>query len=304
MESVRMRERLDAAVSGNLVAQIAAGSRQTLRSAALTALASWYKATGGLEALQRPRVQFLYLHDVADREDGALRSLLGRLSELYSFISYSDAVERVLTDNIDRPYASFSLDDGFKSCVRTARTLREFGASACFFLCPPMIGENDPAVVQSFCVNTLHVPPAEFMDWDDVHTLLEEGHEIGSHTLTHADLGRSSTQQLHDEIEGSRDMLNRSIGSVKHFAWPYGHFSHFSADAARIVFDAGFESCASATRGCHVAAPDNRRRLCIRRDNTVAKWPLGHMLYFMARNSATATASSGSWPTEWQTVID
>jgi peptidoglycan/xylan/chitin deacetylase (PgdA/CDA1 family) len=142
------------------------------------------------------------------------------------------------------------------------------------------------------------------MDWDDVHALLDEGHEIGSHTLTHADLGRVSRQQLHDEIEGSLDVLNRAIGPVRHFAWPYGHFSHFSAEAARIVFQAGFASCASAIRGCHVAAAEDPRRLCIRRDNTVVNWPFGHMLYFMARNSAVASESTGTWPSEWQTAID
>jgi len=218
----------------------------------------------------------------------------------HRFVSYSEGVDRVLTGNIDGPYISISFDDGLKNCLQAARIMGEFGATGCFFACPSMVGEMDYIKVIEFCVNQLGMPPTELLSWDDVATLLTEGHEVGSHTMTHSDLSQLNIQQVQDEVGESFEMLTRRIGDVKHFAWPFGRFFHFSPGAARAVFEAGYTSCASAERGCHGAnSKEQERDICIRRDHIVAGWPISHALYFMARSSRVASIRHETWPAGW-----
>ncbi len=253
--------------------------------------------------LKKDRVQFLHLHDVFADEETAFRRFLQRLSQKHVFISYSEAVNRIRNGGINRPYLCLSFDDGFKSCLRAAEIMKQLGIKGCFFLCSSMIGETDHERIKEFCAKKLLVCPNEFLSWDDVEQLLEQGNEIGSHTSSHPNMSRLSNDELSKEIFQAREVLGRKVGAVKHFSWPFGRFSDFSAVAAKTVFEAGFESCASGVRGCHVARSEGTLDLCIRRDHIVATWPLSHVLYLMARNSQKASASSNQWPKEWEDTL-
>lgn len=276
-------------------------ARDLLRHGALSTLAAFYKATGQMgAALAKNRIQFLYLHYLFEDDRDPLRKLLTRLSAKHRFIGYSEAVDRIVQGNIDAPYIAISFDDGLKDCLSAAELLNEFGIKACFFTCVSMIGETDDRRIEEFCSQQLYIPPTEFLSWDDVDTLQKAGHEIGSHAMTHLDLAKLSEQQVQAEIADSFDLLTKRIGQVRHFAWPYGRFAHFNASAAKFVFQTGFKSCASAERGCHVSQASNgASSLCLRRDNTVAKWPLDHVLYLMARNSQAASSQTNQWPESW-----
>ena len=43
--------------------------------------------------------------------------------------------------------------------------------------------------------------------------VIDEGHEIGNHSYTHANLTKSSDQQIRDELNRTQDELNRVLGS-------------------------------------------------------------------------------------------
>jgi peptidoglycan/xylan/chitin deacetylase (PgdA/CDA1 family) len=251
-------------------------------------------------ALKRSRVQVLSLHHIFEDEESCFRALLSELSREHEFIGFSAAMDMIATGVIDKPYVAISFDDGLKNCIRAMKILEEFDAKACFFVCPPIIGETNYSVVKEFCVKRLHIAPTEFMNWDDINVLIENGHEVGGHTLTHANLSLLSGSEIRDEVAGCFKILRQRVGSPRHFAWPYGRFHHFNPLAAEIVFETGFETCASAERGCHVAATAaDKRRLCVRRDHTIAKWPVPHILYFLARNSLRASVHCNEWPEQW-----
>ncbi|HKX30844.1 MAG TPA: polysaccharide deacetylase family protein [Blastocatellia bacterium] len=275
-------------------------ARSIVRYVALSGLANWYKLMGGMTCLVRERVQFLYLHHTFEEEVEPLRRMLQALSQHYRLISYSEAVKRVLTSNIDRPYLCLSIDDGLKNALRFSQILKEFEVPACFFICPSLVGETNYQRLTEYCSLKFGMPPTELLSWDDVQRILKDGHEIGSHTMTHPVLARLSVPQAEDEIYRSREDLTRRLGRVDHFAWPEGRFFHFSATAAKTVFDAGYKSCASAERGCHVPGqPLSERSLCLRRDYFSANWPLNHVLYFMMKNCLTATPQDSRWPSGW-----
>ncbi len=276
--------------------------RELVRYAALTGLGAGYRLSRRVECgLARNRVQILCLHHVFDHEKARFRELLRTLSVHHRFITYSEAVERIAAGDVDAPYIAFSFDDGFRCTLDAAAILEEFGASACFFVCPSIIGEQRRAKVEAFCRERLRIDFApEFLSWAELELLLKRGHEVGSHTMTHADLRRLTAPELHDEIAASYDVLRARLAAADHFAWPYGRFRHFTPGALDAVFEAGFTSCASAERGSHIpAGKQHTSNVCLRRDNVDAAWPITHSLYFIARNGNRAIPSNNAWSSVW-----
>lgn len=273
--------------------------RQTARHGVLDLLAASRRLGGRLRVPADSRVvQILLLHAIRPGEEPRFRRLLSVLADQYAFLSYTEAVQRIYSGEIDRPYLTFSFDDGLSSCLTAAKIMAEFGALACFFVCPPLAAETDPATISRFCRERLLIPPDRFLAWNDLESLVSDGHEIGSHALRHLVMKGLSPAQLQEELGESRQTLLSRLGQGRHFAWPYGRFFHFSRLVLDEVFRAGYQSCASAERGCHAPhSMQSCREICLRRDNCEAAWPLSHTLYFLCRNAEHPLAPSESWRT-------
>lgn len=250
------------------------------------------------EWLNRPRIQFLYIHHVFKDELAALERLIRFLQKQHQFISYTEAWEKIRTGSIDRPYIVFSSDDGLKNNLDAAAIFERYGISACFFLNPNTVGLTNPNAIAAFCKDKLHFPPVEFLNWKEVDRLLKAGHEIGSHTMDHINVAASSPELAAADIRQSYEVLQQHCGEIKHFAYPYGRFFHFSPAGREIVFDSGFQSCASAERGCHInpPAPLEIRELLIRRDHVILHWPLNHIRYFLIRNARNLRYEQNLFP--------
>jgi len=276
----------------------------SLRSSVRNWILSTAGSTAGIlenwiQTLKTPRVQFLYLHYVFDDQVQAFRRLLDALGRDHQFISYTEAVQRVQHGEVDRPYITFSFDDGLKNCLQAAQLLNEYEAKACFFVCPQAVEAERYSKKKAFASRRLNLPPVDFMSWNDLEQLKREGHEIGAHTVSHPCLSELSQGKVEEEINRSAQVLRDRLGEIAHFAWPYGRFSHFNAAAARVVLDADFSSCASAERGCHVHGNVSRQNLCIRRDHIVASWSLSHTLAFLVSNILFRRRQRDEWPIDW-----
>jgi len=271
------------------------------RGIAISVLYLKYAVAGRIgRLLKKNRVQFIYFHHVFDHEEAGFEKIILNLSRDHFFISHSEAVERIRSGNIDKPYLSVSFDDGFKNCIKAAEIMDRNGIKACFFVSPAFTGKKDHEEITDICKEKFHRPPVEFLDWDDIKRLLSAGHEIGSHGMTHSDLSGMNGKMLKAEIADTFGILNERTGDVKHFSWPFGRFENFSDAAARMVFDSGFISCSSAQRGCHISGESDIRRLCIRRDHIMPNWPVHHVRYFLAKNSESSGSRTGRWPEGWQ----
>jgi len=274
------------------------GLRDNLRSFVLDGLSVLDKLKGIDADLNKPRVQFIYIHHVFKDEEIALDTLLNKLSRDHVFLSYSESVSKILEGKIDRPYVCISSDDGFKNNVRAAEILAKYDSKACFFINPSIIGERSFDVIEKHCKLRLNFPPVEFMNWNDIERLQKMGHEIGSHTMEHINVARTEREAFMEDCNRTFEVLNKQCGEAKHFAYPYGRFIHFNDIGREIVFDSGFISCATAERGCHINPTHEllKHELCIRRDHVILDWSMDHIYHFLARNSRNATVANNTFP--------
>lgn len=275
--------------------------RQRMRNILIEPISKIYNVLNDADRLlTTPRIQFLYIHHTFKDEERAFARLLEYLSRHHQFISHSEAVKRILNEEIDKPFISFSFDDGLKNNLKAAEILESFGARGCFFVCPEIVGESDEQKIADFSKARLHFPPVEFMTWQEIDGLLEAGHEIGGHTMNHVNLASVNKEEAEDEIRKCYSEILGHCGSVKHFAYPYGRFDHFDLKSRKIVFDAGFESCASAERGCHIADPQSPKidykDLLIRRDHVLLNWSLEQIQFFLLRNIKNASIGNNFFP--------
>ena len=242
-----------------------------------------------------PRVHFLYLHHVFMDEEQNFEALIKWLqSNGCLFVSYSDAVQRVGNGAIDKQYVAFSFDDGVDNCLKAGQILARYGISACFFLNTAMIGEEHQIHPMLITAKQYGRLPVRYLSWADIEQLKNWGHEIGGHTHSHINMATASSDQLAFEIGNNKELLEQRLGPIAHFAWPFGRFQHFSAEARRAVYKAGYHSCASAERGIHVTQAENSQ-FCIHRDGVVAAWPLAQTRYLLARSAANYAVPANSW---------
>lgn len=94
-------------------------------------------------------------------------------------------------------------------------------------------------------VNTLHsgpIPPREereFMTWDELGALMENGWHIGAHTVTHPNLSQLSVddpsgERLREELDKCNDTLQKQLGvSPKDFAYTGTSFSTAAESAVK-----------------------------------------------------------------------
>jgi peptidoglycan/xylan/chitin deacetylase (PgdA/CDA1 family) len=77
-------------------------------------------------------------------------------------------------------------------------------------------------------------PQLEIMGAQQVRAVAAAGHEVGSHTLTHARLADADPDSLTEEVVGSRRVLEEVLQSeVASFCYPYGAYDTAAADAVQ-----------------------------------------------------------------------
>ena len=99
-----------------------------------------------------------------------------------------------------------SIDDGGKLDLRVAELLKKYKIQGTFYIVLDWIGTEG------------------HLNWEDIKQLDKEGFIIGSHSMTHpSDLKMLFDEQLHYEIQNSKDLLETALGHrITTFCYPRG----------------------------------------------------------------------------------
>jgi peptidoglycan/xylan/chitin deacetylase (PgdA/CDA1 family) len=155
-----------------------------------------------------------------------------------------------------------TFDDGYRDNYEYAGPiLAEFKVPATFFATVDAIGTE---CVMPWDENLQQRVP--WMTWSQVRELHAQGFEIGSHTLTHPDLGQVRGPRAWEEISKSKTRLEDALGArVSLFAYPFGGKRNFCEENRELVRQAGYRCCCSALEGFVTLKSDpfNLRRISV-----------------------------------------
>jgi peptidoglycan/xylan/chitin deacetylase (PgdA/CDA1 family) len=154
-----------------------------------------------------------------------------------------------------------TFDDGFADLPGpTAEALAERGLPATAYLTTGAVTPGGRSLL----------PPAPMMTLDQAAELVSRGMEIGSHTVTHAQLDTLSARELAYELRTSRAVLEDSLGHrIRHLAYPHGYNS---GRVRAMAADAGYETATAVRHALSSDRDEQYRiaRLIVRRSHTVA----------------------------------
>jgi peptidoglycan/xylan/chitin deacetylase (PgdA/CDA1 family) len=117
-----------------------------------------------------------------------------------------------------------TFDDAFQSVSRALPVLHRLRVSATVFACPGFAdGDRTFAIAElagQLPKNSAHLST---MGWSELRELVDQGVEIGSHTLTHPHLTALDDHELQREVRESRQRLEDELSARCRFlAYPYG----------------------------------------------------------------------------------
>lgn len=135
-----------------------------------------------------------------------------------------------------------TFDDGFENVLRHAQpVLLKHGFTATNFFVAGHTGR------WNFWDADKGVPASRLMNRHEMIEWATAGHEIGAHTLDHADLTQLEYRDAWSQISRSRFLLEDLIGGrIGAFCYPYGAYRSEHAAMARL---AGFDSAVTTKRG-------------------------------------------------------
>jgi peptidoglycan/xylan/chitin deacetylase (PgdA/CDA1 family) len=187
------------------------------------------------------RWRILCYHAIPPESKGSFSDQLTALQDAgYTFVGLSEGIEALRTRRAPGPLVTVTFDDGDATLAHTAtEVLSRGGIRACVYIATDYIRTG------SRYRDDL---PAPTMNWEQVRAFQDAGHEVGSHTHTHAPLHVCAPGRLRQELSTSKDILEQELGMpVRHFAFPWGQYDQAVMSAS--LATGLYESYATIDRG-------------------------------------------------------
>lgn len=167
--------------------------------------------------------------------------------------------------------AVITFDDGYVDNLAACEELKQRGMRASWFIVSGSVGQTPlwPADGR---------PAQRLLNAAELREMLQNGMEIGSHTVNHVRLTEVDDARLAQELADSRNALEDMLGNaVKSFAYPYGAWDARCAEAVR---QAGYTAACTTRTGWTLrdGDPYRLRRLSVFNHDTLGSF--ARKLYF------------------------
>jgi peptidoglycan/xylan/chitin deacetylase (PgdA/CDA1 family) len=201
------------------------------------------RAGGAFASLGGPKLgkRALAFHEVPDIP--RFRDFLDRLLAEYEVLRLEEWLRAPLGD---RTQLTLTFDDGYASWhTAVAPFLAERSVPAVFFVSSGLVGLRGKKARGFARSRMRRRQELNFISLHQLSDLAEHAlFEVGSHTRTHADLGRIGDRHaIREEIAGDRARLEHWLGtSVRWFAYPFGTPANVSPLARSVVEEVGMSA--------------------------------------------------------------
>src|ERR1043165_3814359 len=143
-----------------------------------------------------------------------------------------------------RGTVAITFDDCYLDNLPAARVLAEYHLPATFFLPSQYVGTDHLFPWDK------HLKRMPNLTWDAVKEMVHLGHDIGSHTVSHADLGVIGPEQARIELrESKRTLEDRLQRPIRWLAYPFGGKDNFRPEYLSLAHQLGYEACFSGYGG-------------------------------------------------------
>jgi peptidoglycan/xylan/chitin deacetylase (PgdA/CDA1 family) len=230
---------------------------RSFRSAAarLKTLAGWLIFQSGLyRRFLRDRAVIVVFHRINDAYpdnpitcgEAQFESFVRFFARFFDVVPLTELLHRLENGASLGSTLTITFDDGYRgNATIAAPILERHGLRACFFVTTGFIGTDKiPWWDREAGV------PTQWMTWEMVRGLRAAGHEIGSHTSTHANLGALAPQDARREIAEGKARLEAELSeSSGLFAYPYGGRAHLAEESKSLPSELGLRCSVSAYGG-------------------------------------------------------
>lgn len=181
--------------------------------------------------------------------------------------TFSTLVDRLRNGTSATSALSITFDDGYADNEEIAAPLlARWKLPALFFVTTDFIGSR----TQTFWDKEAGVE-SRWMTWEQLRALASAGHEIGSHTKSHADLAQCAPETVVSELAESRDAIAQRVSAApRHFAIPFGRAFDSMPFVSSTAVDLGYESVCLCRGGLVDEAADALR---------IERWPIDARQY-------------------------
>lgn len=182
--------------------------------------------------------KFLLYHDIAAAAGGDVKTAAEKfrrhfqtlVDDGYRFAPMSSFLRG---DKLGPKDLIVTVDDGAKSFIDVMLpTLKEHDASALLFIVMSFMGKPGRGV--------------DFLSWDDVTMLQEQGMEFGSHGTNHLPLDEVPAEQMRADILDAAQVMSTHGFKPDVFAYPFGRYNDQTKEVLR---EAGYQVAVTVMKG-------------------------------------------------------
>ncbi len=209
---------------------------------------------------KKSSVTALIFHDFSKNDLIKFKRIIHFLHKRFHFISPQEFIQYKSGDlELKGRHLLITFDDGFLSSKEaTDKVLAPLKIKALFFCCPNFIGASQENA-KKFIASNIHlggiteseVSASELpMNQDEIKELIQKGHSIGGHTLTHTNLATIQDENwLHQEVQECSSYFQENFNLAPvFFAFPFGGI-HCIDQKSLTKIDQFYTYCFSGIRG-------------------------------------------------------